>query len=132
MSRLICVAGGKGAPGATTLALAMALTCAEAVTLVDADPDGGDVAPLIGLPSSPGLVTLVPPQGQAVTARLRGLSDTHAFLDFDARHDPLPSQAASPPPCTDATDARGSPVTCIRTIDQHSTDWVRFAADYEF
>lgn len=58
MSRLICVAGGKGAPGATTLALAMALTCPEAVTLVDADTDGGDVAPLIGLPSSPGLVTL--------------------------------------------------------------------------
>lgn len=58
MSGLICVAGGKGAPGATTLALAMTLTCAETITLVDADPDGGDLAPLIGLPSSPGLVTL--------------------------------------------------------------------------
>ncbi|MFY7855056.1 MAG: peptidoglycan-binding protein, partial [Rubrivivax sp.] len=35
----------------------------------------------------PGLVTLVPAQGDPVTARLRGLSDTHAFLDFDTAAD---------------------------------------------
>ncbi len=60
MTRLVCVAGGKGAPGATTLAIALAITAADIgpVTLVDADPDGGDLAPVLGLAASPGLVTL--------------------------------------------------------------------------
>lgn len=64
MTGLICVAGGKGAPGATTLAIALAassMTSSDAdrtVTLIDADPDGGDMASRLGVPSSPGLVTL--------------------------------------------------------------------------
>ena len=60
MTGLVCVAGGKGSPGATTLALAIALSAPgnDQVTLVDADPDGGDLAPVLGMPASPGLVTL--------------------------------------------------------------------------
>ena len=59
MSALICVAGGKGAPGATTLALALALSGGtdRPVTLIDADPDGGDLAARLGIPTTPGLVT---------------------------------------------------------------------------
>jgi len=60
VSGLVCIAGGKGAPGATTLALALASSRAagQAVTLIDADPDGGDLAPRLGITSTPGLVTL--------------------------------------------------------------------------
>lgn len=76
MSGLTCVVGGKGAPGATTLALALALTVRstheDPVVLVDADPDGGDMAARLGLPSSPGLVTL------AAAAR-RGLDTEDIF-----------------------------------------------------
>jgi len=52
----------KGAPGATTLALAM--TCAlthakgEPAALVEADPAGGDLAALLGLATDPGMVSL--------------------------------------------------------------------------
>ena len=64
MSGLICIAGGKGAPGATTLAIALAASSVasfdsdRAVTLIDADPDGGDMASRLGVTSTPGLVTL--------------------------------------------------------------------------
>jgi len=64
MTGLICIAGGKGAPGATTLALALAASSVassnadDTVTLIDADPDGGDMASRLGVTSSPGLVTL--------------------------------------------------------------------------
>lgn len=60
MSGLICVAGGKGAPGATTvaLALAFALGAERSITLVDADPDGGGLGARLGLVSTPGLVSL--------------------------------------------------------------------------
>jgi len=58
MSGLICIAGGKGSPGATTLALALALSDPEPVTLVDADPDGGDLAAWLGLSATPGFVSL--------------------------------------------------------------------------
>ena len=63
MTGLICIAGGKGAPGATTLALALAISKGAAgadrsITLIDADPDGGDIASRIGVTSTPGLVTL--------------------------------------------------------------------------
>lgn len=60
MSSLICVAGGKGAPGATTLAVALTLSAGadRPVTLIDADPDGGDLAARLGVPTTPGLVTL--------------------------------------------------------------------------
>ena len=60
MTGLVCIAGGKGSPGATTLALALALSASETdrVTLVDADPDGGDLAPMLGVPAGRGLVSL--------------------------------------------------------------------------
>ena len=57
----IAVCSVKGAPGATTLALA--LTCALAhasgeAALVEGDPAGGDLAALIGLPTDPGMASL--------------------------------------------------------------------------
>jgi len=60
MSGLVCVTGSKGAPGATTLALTLALASPNSsqVVLVDADCDGGDLASVLGLSSAPGLVTL--------------------------------------------------------------------------
>lgn len=60
MSSLICVAGGKGAPGASTVALALALAAGSdrQVTLLDADPDGGGLAARLGTPSTPGLVSM--------------------------------------------------------------------------
>jgi len=60
MSGLICVAGGKGAPGASTVALALALATGSdrPVTLIDADPDGGGLAARLGAPSTPGLVSM--------------------------------------------------------------------------
>ena len=60
MSSLICVAGGKGAPGASTVALALALAAGSdrQVTLVDADPDGGGLAARLGASSTPGLVSM--------------------------------------------------------------------------
>lgn len=52
----------KGAPGATTLALAMtcALTHAQGqpAAMVEADPAGGDLAALLGLATVPGMVSL--------------------------------------------------------------------------
>ena len=58
MSGLICVVGGKGAPGASTVALALALASGRerSVTLVDADPDGGALAARLGFAATPGLV----------------------------------------------------------------------------
>ena len=41
----IAVVAGKAAPGATTVATAVALAAAEPVLLLDADPAGGDVVP---------------------------------------------------------------------------------------
>jgi hypothetical protein len=60
MSGLICVAGGKGAAGASTVAIALALASGpeRSVTLVDADPDGGALAARFGVASTPGLVSL--------------------------------------------------------------------------
>ena len=59
MNGLVCVAAGPGAPGATTVALAAALTaeCGSAL-LVDADGDGGSLAAHLGAATTPGLVTL--------------------------------------------------------------------------
>lgn len=60
MSGLICVAGGKGAAGASTVAIALALASVpeRSVTLVDADPDGGALAARLGVAATPGLVSL--------------------------------------------------------------------------
>ena len=77
--RLVAVTGGKGGPGATTLAVGLAgawAAAGQSVLLVDLDPAGGDVAahlpvadmrrgvaPLLG---SPG----VPPGPAAVLAEV--------------------------------------------------------------
>lgn len=61
MSGLVCVTGSKGSPGATTLAIALASSVPSEsgrVLLIDADPDGGDLAALFGAATNPGLVTL--------------------------------------------------------------------------
>ena len=45
--RLVAVTGGKGGPGATTLAVGLAgawAAAGQSVLLVDLDPAGGDVA----------------------------------------------------------------------------------------
>ena len=58
---VIAVCSLKGSPGVTTLALALTATLsqrAQVVTLVEADPAGGDLAATIGFPSDPGLVSL--------------------------------------------------------------------------
>lgn len=49
----------KGAPGVTTLAMATVLADAErGAALIEADPDGGDLALLHAVPQSPGLTEL--------------------------------------------------------------------------
>jgi MinD-like ATPase involved in chromosome partitioning or flagellar assembly len=61
MSGLVCVTGAKGSPGATTLAAALASsvpTDTGRVLLIDADPDGGDLAAVFGAGTNPGMVTL--------------------------------------------------------------------------
>ncbi len=59
--RVIAVTSGKGAPGKTTLAVAIAAALGDAghsVALVDADLRGGNVAPYLGLDPRRGLVGL--------------------------------------------------------------------------
>ncbi len=76
----------------------------------------------------PGLVTLVPPQGQAVTARLRGLSDTHAFLDFDAAADANGGLAEASPPPDASFQAWPLPVFAAAWRGDFSTWWRRSEA----
>lgn len=55
---LIALASAKGSPGATTAAVLLAAAWpTSAVLLVEADPDGGDLAARYGLAPEPGLVT---------------------------------------------------------------------------
>ena len=76
----------------------------------------------------PGLVTLVPTQGDAVTARLRGLSDTHAFLDFDAAAD-APEGLGGAAPSPDASmQAWHLPVFAAAWRGDFSTWWRRSEA----
>jgi len=59
--RVIAVTSGKGAPGKTTLAIAIAAALGDtgySVALVDADLRGGNVAPYLGLDPRRGLVGL--------------------------------------------------------------------------
>lgn len=62
---LVVVASAKGSPGATSLSIHLSLAFARllgssypASCLVDADPDGGDVALLMGLAAAPSVATL--------------------------------------------------------------------------
>ena len=59
---VIVVGSARGAPGATTTALAVAGWLDDAV-LVEADPDGGVLAIRYGLGREPGLVTLAAARG---------------------------------------------------------------------
>ena len=79
MSGLICVAGGKGAPGASTVALALALASGpeRTVTLVDADPDGGALAARLGVAATPGLVSLSAAARHGFRPDLVGLHTQH-------------------------------------------------------
>jgi hypothetical protein len=61
---LVVVGSARGAPGATTLALAITAWLEDAV-LVEADPDGGVLAIRHGLGREPGLVTLAAGQPSA-------------------------------------------------------------------
>jgi MinD-like ATPase involved in chromosome partitioning or flagellar assembly len=99
MSGLVCVTGSKGSPGATTLAAALASsvpTESGRVLLIDADPDGGDLAALFGAATNPGLVTLA-----AATRHRFELDDVerHTQLLGDAvallAAPPSPEQAAA-------------------------------------
>jgi MinD-like ATPase involved in chromosome partitioning or flagellar assembly len=59
--RVLVLAGGKGAPGVTTLAIGLAAALAEKgrrVVLVDADLRGGNVVPYLDLDPSRGLLSL--------------------------------------------------------------------------
>ncbi|WP_017626880.1 hypothetical protein [Nocardiopsis chromatogenes] len=68
MTRLAAVCSLSGAPGATTLALALAAAWPEpeTATVIEADASGGDIAAWRHLPASPGLVEL------AAASRLDG------------------------------------------------------------
>src|SRR5262249_57798282 len=56
---LVVVAGGKGAPGATTTALGLASAwTGQRRVVVEADPDGGVLAARLGLGLAPGLMTV--------------------------------------------------------------------------
>ena len=94
--RLVAVTGGKGGPGATTLAVGLAgawAAAGQSVLLVDLDPAGGDVAahlpvadvrrgvaPLLG---SPG----VPPGPAAVLAEVAQVNQRLGLLAGLARPD---------------------------------------------
>jgi MinD-like ATPase involved in chromosome partitioning or flagellar assembly len=105
--RLVAVTGGKGGPGATTLAVGLASVWAAAghsVLLVDLDPAGGDVAvhlpvsdvrrglaPLLGLPRLQLGPEAVVAESAQVTPTLRvlvGLArpDAAGLLHGDAAH----------------------------------------------
>lgn len=55
---LVCIGSFRGAPGATTLAVAVAMSWPRPVVLVEADPDGGVLAVRHGLSRQPGLAGL--------------------------------------------------------------------------
>lgn len=66
----IAVGGVKHAPGATTLAVTLAGLAGEGSLLLEADPQGGDVAARSGLPLDPGLLTLAAAARRGLTPQL--------------------------------------------------------------
>lgn len=80
--RVITVVSGKGAPGKTTLAIALAASLAAkglATVLVDADLRGGNVAPYLDLDPRRGLVG-VASAANTVSSRLADeLQDSYGF-----------------------------------------------------
>ena len=67
--RLLAVAGARGAPGATTLAVALAALLSarsDDVVLLDADLRGGNVAPALDLDPRRGLVALGAPEASVL------------------------------------------------------------------
>jgi Flp pilus assembly CpaE family ATPase len=75
----IAVTGTKGAPGATTLALALAVTApgSAAALLLEADAAGGDIALRCGIALDPGLLTLAASGRRGLD---RSIIDRHAQL----------------------------------------------------
>jgi MinD-like ATPase involved in chromosome partitioning or flagellar assembly len=77
----IALAGCKGSPGVTTLAMALAVARARqegsAALLVEADPAGGTIAARCGLRLDPGLATLAASARRSIDA---AMVDRHAQL----------------------------------------------------
>jgi MinD-like ATPase involved in chromosome partitioning or flagellar assembly len=67
----IAITSGKGSPGTTTLALALAATArCDSPLLVEADASGGDIAARAGLGLDPGLLTLAAAGRRGVSSEL--------------------------------------------------------------
>ncbi|MGD9754808.1 MAG: hypothetical protein AB7W59_27780 [Acidimicrobiia bacterium] len=66
----IAVGGVKHAPGATTLAVTLAGLARDGALVVEADPQGGDVAARSGLSLDPGLLTLAAAARRGLTPQL--------------------------------------------------------------
>jgi Flp pilus assembly CpaE family ATPase len=73
---VLALASAKGSPGVTTAALALAVTwpLPTHVTIVEADPAGGDLAAWLDLPLQPGLVSLAAAGRRTIET---GLLDQH-------------------------------------------------------
>ena len=67
---IIAVGGVKHAPGATTLAVTLAGLAGDGGLVVEADPQGGDIAARSGLPLDPGLLTLAAAARRGLTPQL--------------------------------------------------------------
>ena len=68
---LVVVAGGKGAPGATTTALGLASAwTGQQRVVVEGDPDGGVLAARLGLGYEPGLVTVAAARAESSARRI--------------------------------------------------------------
>lgn len=108
MSQFV-VCSVKGAPGATTLALAMTCALAHAhgndAALIEADPAGGDLAALLGLPIEPGMVSL------AAACRHHSTSP-----DLRAHGQSLPAGGWALLGSTDPTQAAPTVVTLVSRL----------------
>jgi hypothetical protein len=69
---VVALASAKGSPGVTTSALALAVTWPPGapVTIVEADPSGGDLAAWLDLTLQPGLVSLATEGRRTIDAEL--------------------------------------------------------------